>query len=581
MKKLHVLSLSLIALLMVNACEKTKTSDSPSNTTNPSETSTPEPIPSDSSSATPSDTVSQEPIVVYVEEGDETTAVANPGKFYYQKDAESSVSGVVEDGVSKISVSGVTAYNSVTLYYKAQEVVKGGRYEISFSIVSKAVMQDVTINGTVYTLSKGSNDFTFRTTESDGATVTIILGDENNETVTASNELQISTPIITPITYKALTTITLDGNLEEWAETKNEENSIGVYGTEDYEGKSVTFYAALKEDGLYLAAEAYHGYYVADNDTWWKATNFEFFIGENNAQGWISANGSKQLVTESSWNTQEDTEGVGYHTIVEAFIPEANLPSGSVVNGEIRVGFAWKTDDGGDHRDLCNNGEGNGGAEETYWVPKGTWTNNSDKAYVTEDGIFRSSQINFSLSDFSTVTLDGHLSDWEGIQGVTLQGSDATSYKDVTWYARLTSEGMFLAAKAHHDEFIDNGDAWHTSTNFEFWVSGNNQKYISANGQAAGGVYGTYTTRAYTEGEANYETIFELVIPNLFLKSLLKEDQSVSVGFAWKTPGDVITGGGANNGNEDPWWILPGRSQTDANQQFTVTENGLVDPLAD
>ena len=41
-----------------------------------------------------------------------------------------------------------------------------------------------------------------------------------------------------------------------------------------------------------------------------------------------------------------------------------------------------------------------------------------------------------------------------------------------------------------------------------------------------------------------------------------------------------IGGGGANAGNEDAWWILPGRNQTDKAQQFVVTENGLVDPLA-
>ena len=135
-------------------------------------------------------------------------------------------------------------------------------------------------------------------------------------------------------------------------------------------------------------------------------------------------------------------------------------------------------------------------------------TNLADKGYVTKDGIFRKSQVAFEITDFQTVTLDGDLSDWEGINGVNLTGTGDYSYKDVTWYARLTDEGMFVAAKAHHDVYINNDPTWHCNTNLEFWVSGNNQKYIAANGNCAGGVYGTYTSVAY-EGEAEYETVFE------------------------------------------------------------------------
>ena len=581
MKKLNVLSLAVLLSLSLGACGQTSEdpSSTPSTPSTPSiEDSTPvtdestptveDSTPSESSpvESTPSESIPDP--VVYVEAGTQESAIANPGHFYYEKDADTTVTGVVEDGVSKIEFDGATAYNSLVLHYEAPEVTTGSRYEISFNIKSSAVMQSVTVNGQVYELAKGDNTISYRFTESDAATLTIVVGDEANaDFVTEKNTLEISTPVVTDVQYKTLTP-QVDGDLSEWKETKNEENSIGVYGSDAYEGKGVTFYASLQSDGLYIAAEVFHGKYTTTAGAWWQNSNLEFFLGDANAQGWVSANGTTNLVDSKVWTTTGSDEE-GYHTIVEGFVPATSFPAGSVVAGELRVGWAWKTEG-----DLCNNGEAAGGAEEQYWVPKGTWTNNADKSYVTKDGIFRKSQVAFELDDFKTVKLDGNLADWEGINGVTFQGTENTAHKDVTWYARMTDEGLFVAAKAHHDVFINESDAWHTSTNLEFWVNGNNQKFISARGDTAGGVYGTYTSVAYS-GEAEYETVFECVIPTVYLDGLTGEDGKVTIGFAWKTNGDVTTGGGANNGGEDAWWILPGRDRLDPAQQFVVTAEGF------
>lgn len=581
MKKLNVLSLSLLLSLAMAGCDvsttNTGSNSSTGSTTNTSSVSGGEQTSQSSdkgtNSSTGSSTSDTKPVVVTVDEGNAETAIANAGKFYYTKDENASVSGVVEDGVSKITISGMTTQNSVVFYYEAPEVTTGERYELSFTINSKAVLSYVTINGTVYELAKGDNTIGFRFTETDDPTLTIVMGEEGNDVVTESNEIAISTPVVTDVVYKELAPV-IDGSLDEWRETKNEENSIGIVGsqlneTEDYTGKSATFYASLQEDGLYVAAEVYHSVYTTEAALWWQCSNLEFFLGDANAQGWISADGSTQLATTKSWNTTEVENG--YYTIVEGIIPTENLPEGSVVAGEIRVGFAWKT-----IGDKCNNGEANGGGADEYWVPKGTWPNNADKAYVTKNGIFRKSQNNFELADFKTVTLDGDLSDWEGINGVTLTGTGDYSYKDVTWYARTTSEGLFVAAKAHHDVYTNDNEAWHQNTNMEFWLSGDNQKYISANGNAAGGVYGTHTTKELDGDGAIYETVFECVVPNVYLEAYLN-DGVVSIGFAWKTPGDTITGGGDPIGASE-WWILATHNRH--TEQFTVTADGLVDPKA-
>ena len=579
MKKSKVLALSLLLSLAMGGCNfgaaASTSSNEPSkpNSSSSVKDETSNSVESSSNvdnSSKNSSSEKEEPVVVTVDAGDAAAAIANPGKFFYTKDDAATVSGVVEEGVSKISISRMTTQNSVVFYYEAPEVTTGSRYELSFNFNSKAVISYVTINGTVYELAKGDNTISFRFTETDDPTLTIVMGEEGNELITENNEIELSTPVVTDVQYKALTPV-IDGSLDEWRETKNEENSLSIVGTESYAGKSAYFYASLQADGLYVAAEVNHKKYIDNDPTWWCNSNLEFFIGDGNAQGWIAASGSLQLTTEYNWNTTGDAEN-GYYTIVEGLIPTANLPEGSVVAGEIRVGFAWKT-----NGDECNNGEANGGAGDAYWVPKGTWPNNADKGYVTKDGIFRKSQVAFELSDFKTVTLDGDLSDWEGINGVTLTGTGDYSYKNVTWYARRTSEGMFIAAKAHHDVYVNDNPTWWQNTNLEFWVNGDHQKYISANGNAAGGVYGTHTSRELDGEGALYETTFEAVIPNAYLEALLDADGNVAVGFAWKTPGDTITGGGDPIGASE-WWILASHDRH--NEQFIVTEEGLVDPKA-
>lgn len=190
--------------------------------------------------------------------------------------------------------------------------------------------------------------------------------------------------------------ITVDGDLSDWAGT----HTLSVVGSGEWEGKKVTIYGVLCEDGLYLAADAYHAKYVTNGGNWWENTNFEFFLGNDNVQGWVSSKGMSDTNTAPSLSNVENgkvvienavmkTEivyggSVANHTIVELFVKSENLPAGAVQeNGSIRVGVAWKT-----IGDINNNGEANGGGNDEYWVPKLTWPNNPDKAHVTANGIF-------------------------------------------------------------------------------------------------------------------------------------------------------------------------------------------------
>ena len=43
-------------------------------------------------------------------------------------------------------------------------------------------------------------------------------------------------------------------------------------------------------------------------------------------------------------------------------------------------------------------------------------------------------------------------------------------------------DGLYIAAIAKHDVFVDDNPTWHMNTNLEFFVNGGNQYFVAANG---------------------------------------------------------------------------------------------------
>ncbi len=191
------------------------------------------------------------------------------------------------------------------------------------------------------------------------------------------------------VSASAAPAITVDGDLSDWEGV----HTLSVVGSGDWEGKKVTIYGILGEDGLYMAADAYHATFETTKDNWWENTNFEFFINKNgngDNQCWVSAknfdpNGTP-FKSHDKMVAKMTNEKVGdlYHTTVELFMAYSDFDFLSIGEDDfLRIGVAWKTPG-----DINNNGEANGGNNDEYWVPKLTWPNNADKAHVTANGIF-------------------------------------------------------------------------------------------------------------------------------------------------------------------------------------------------
>ncbi len=190
--------------------------------------------------------------------------------------------------------------------------------------------------------------------------------------------------------------ITVDGSLSDWGEL----HTLGIKGTDLYDGKSVTFYGKLTDKGLYLAAEAYHEKFTTNGGIWYDNTNLELRIGRNwggegnkmPRQFWVNATADGCAVSAEGMQAKlvhEKVEGHNQateHTIIEVFIPnEVFLEYDYMIrNGMIQVGVAWKTNNDG-----INNAQlGDGDA---WWMPKGEHINNNP-ACVDGTGIYTSGE---------------------------------------------------------------------------------------------------------------------------------------------------------------------------------------------
>ncbi len=192
--------------------------------------------------------------------------------------------------------------------------------------------------------------------------------------------------------------IELDGDLSDWQTAANK--TIGITGTDQFQGKSVNFYGKMTREGLYLAVEARHAVFTFGQNDWWRNTNFEFRIGEVFATSFGQDNlRAKQYyayaVSATEFkadnpairvkSTVQQLGASSYYTIVELFIATEDLVEYDymVQDGMMHVGVAWKTPG-----DEINNNEVLGGKDtDEWWRPKGTHIE-YNPACVNGDGIY-------------------------------------------------------------------------------------------------------------------------------------------------------------------------------------------------
>jgi len=191
---------------------------------------------------------------------------------------------------------------------------------------------------------------------------------------------------------------------------------------------------------------------------------------------------------------------------------------------------------------------------------------------LIEGDTFRSGKLNITCQ--KEITVDGDISDWnENIlaTGQTMVGLGDTANKNVSFYACMTDEGLYVAAEADHGLYVNDADLWWKNTNLEFFLNGQSvQMWVTANPALAHEkVQGVMKTVKNGNGYTSVAEGF-VAMEDLPQNALSGELQ---IGFAWKTPTDMIKYHHMINGGE--WWFPSGRFPSERLEQYFVNASGI------
>lgn len=315
----------------------------------------------------------------------------------------------------------------------------------------------------------------------------------------------------------------VDGDMSDWT-AEQLSNPVVIPATD---GREVTVYATLAEDGIYLFYDAIHNTFTTTSGNWWENTNIEFRLPDG-GQRFASANtsnsrwetaGSRQVNASKFVSVVENGK---QHTKAEIFVSYSCIDNYDCTAESIRAGFAWKT--GGE--------TGFAWADGDYW-----YSPEADPGMrniiVTRKGI----------KTASLRTIDGDATDWADDTFVA-----SSNGGPATWSGFLGSDGLYVFVKIAAAEIditraYTVGDWW-MDTNIEFWATDNlgYARILLFNGKLYHSGNITDAAMTYVDGETEDSLYIELFIANEQLSNVTSETQSVKMDFGgqlWSTTGNA------------------------------------------
>ena len=389
---------------------------------------------------------------------------------------------------------------------------------------------------------------------------------------------------------------TIDGDDSDWSEYAG--RVLGSYAY-DGSGKEFTVKAILKDDGLYFVSKAKHALYLTGNSEWSHNTSLEIGLTTDGGAGTVTAHvtpDDKYLCTAVMNTSDSGVTGSNtrYTTVTEGHIPMAQLKAlGAVVDGKVRVAFAWRTGTGkknGDGWDLTENdiinslGRANDQPYIWYQVDTPAWEK-GHRSYVGADGITLSGKATERTIDGD----DADWADWNGRESMATGTTDATKGFRARYYKG--SDGLYFFVRVTHNKYSTNDNDCGMLSNFVIETatstssntdrSGTRQFFFTPIGCVRQGDAVDYVMKT-TGTEGNYVTIVEGFIPNNMIcnpdssrfdptTGLGKNGYYVRIGGAWRTRGDVI----AIKGGEYDYWEPTDASGWNVEDMYYLTENGI------
>lgn len=392
---------------------------------------------------------------------------------------------------------------------------------------------------------------------------------------------------------------TIDADESDWSGYTG--TVIGSWAY-DGSGKEFTVKSILKDDGLYFLTKAKHGLYLSGigQITW----NSSIEVGLTTQNGTASlsmfaAPDRADMMTAVMKTDDSEVSGspTRYTSVIEGYIPMDLLEyMNAVVDGKVRIGFAWRTGNGDKTVDVNTDPDGTAldatqyevimsrgrNANKPYiWHPYNSAPWERDKrSYVGAEGITVSGKAEERI-------VDGDSEDWDNFNGYVAKAEgvetieNGSVIRDDRGYGFASmlhkgEDGLYFYTVAKHRKYkiSDETIGWNTNFVIETGISSNSdnkavggarQFFFTPEGCIPHGVAIDYVMRTVGSDAEGYTTVTEGFIPNAELVNsndevfdkatgLAKDGYSVRVGVAWRTRDDKIQ---IQNRGYDQYWQTP------------------------
>lgn len=392
---------------------------------------------------------------------------------------------------------------------------------------------------------------------------------------------------------------TIDADESDWSGYTG--TVIGSWAY-DGSGKEFTVKSILKDDGLYFLTKAKHGLYLSGigQITW----NSSIEVGLTTQNGTASlsmfaAPDRADMMTAVMKTDDSEVSGspTRYTSVIEGYIPMDLLEyMNAVVDGKVRIGFAWRTGNGDKTVDVKTDPDGTAldatqyevimsrgrNADKPYiWHPYNSAPWERDKrSYVGAEGITVSGKAEERI-------VDGDSEDWDNFNGYVAKAEgvetieNGSVIRDDRGYGFASmlhkgEDGLYFYTVAKHRKYkiSDEEVGWNTNFVIETGISSNSdnkavggarQFFFTPECCFPHGVAIDYVMRTVGSDAEGYTTVTEGFIPNAELVNsndeafdkatgLAKDGYSVRVGVAWRTRDDKIQ---IQNRGYDQYWQTP------------------------
>ena len=348
-------------------------------------------------------------------------------------------------------------------------------------------------------------------------------------------------------------------------------------------GRSVTVWAKIDDNGVYLFAEALTDTVVTDGAEWWQNHNFEFYLN-NGVQSYVNSKGASVGASKSLYNYAQQANGK-YLSTVEVYVNKGHIngfnPESVTLNyafkapGEL-ARYEYMINNQWDRSDWWRTNHSTPSRPNIEHVGIGTM-GVPECIHITKNGI---------VHDCERASIDGNLSEYEGKNAFNGMGNDNAKFDFVGYVAE---DGVYLGITIYQNALSASVPEWWNNDNLEIKLLGDRAGFSLIDDFIAGcGPVSDYALVRTDGGDSGftYKTVVELFYEHDFSTAKQATFQVGVNGNGFKGWQALMWDGNVpyvtENGIE---WIVTGKdwygAQLDVAEKMAAGEGIVLDGKAD